>query len=93
MQLHSDGVIHLHQVTTEGGLLLDSWGNMKTRHDLCGIQDKWHKALQKQLYINDALSDSEDRLMGPRGADRESDYQLDGPSDASDYDVDIDGIE
>ncbi|KAF9271263.1 hypothetical protein BGZ74_006285 [Mortierella antarctica] len=49
VQLHGDGVIHLHQDTTEDGLLLDSWTNMKTRHNLQGVRRKWHKALQKRI--------------------------------------------
>ncbi|KAF9272707.1 hypothetical protein BGZ74_005105, partial [Mortierella antarctica] len=93
VQLHSDGVIRLHQVTTEDSLLLDSWTNMKTRHNLRGVRRKWHKALQKRLCIDDTLSDSEDSIMGPGGADSESDDQLDGPSGPSDYYSDIDKIE
>ncbi|KAG0339824.1 hypothetical protein BG005_003376 [Podila minutissima] len=92
VQLHSDGVIHLHQVTTEDGLLLDSWTNLKRRHNLRGVQCKWHKAHQKCICIDDTPSDSEDSIMGPRGADHESDDQLDSPSDPSDYDVDMDEI-
>ncbi|KAF9276740.1 hypothetical protein BGZ74_003547, partial [Mortierella antarctica] len=93
VQLHSDGVINLHQVITEDGLLLDSWTNMKTRHNLQGVRCKWHKALQKQLCIDDTQSDREDNIMGPGGAERESDDQLDGPSGPSDYDGDIGEIE
>ncbi|KAF9272301.1 hypothetical protein BGZ74_005336, partial [Mortierella antarctica] len=92
-QLHNDGVVHLHHVTTEDGLSLDSWTNMKTRHNLRGVRRNWHKALQKRLCIDDTLSDSEDSITGPRGADHESDDQLDGPSGPSDYDGDIDEIE
>ncbi|KAF9314981.1 hypothetical protein BG006_003847, partial [Podila minutissima] len=90
VQLHSNGVVHLHQVTTEDGLSLDSWTNMKTSHNLRGMWCKWRKALQKQLCMNDTLSDSEDSIMGPRGADHESDDQRDSPSGPSDYDGDID---
>ncbi|KAF9320674.1 hypothetical protein BG006_002735, partial [Podila minutissima] len=28
---------------------MDSWTNMKTRHNLQDVQHKWHKALQKRL--------------------------------------------
>ncbi|KAG0335697.1 hypothetical protein BG005_004508, partial [Podila minutissima] len=66
VQLLSDGVIHLHQVTTEDSLSLDSWTNMKTRHNLWGMWRKWHKALQKRLCIDETLSDSEDSIMGSR---------------------------
>ncbi|KAF9319189.1 hypothetical protein BG006_003021, partial [Podila minutissima] len=93
VQLHSDGVIHLHHITTEDGLSLDSWTNMKTKHNLQGVRHKWHKALQKWLCMDDTLSDSGDSIMGAGGADRESDDQLDSPSDPSDYDGDIDEIE
>ncbi|KAF9271010.1 hypothetical protein BGZ74_006627, partial [Mortierella antarctica] len=80
---------------------------MKTRHNLQGmwhklqgmwhkLQGMWHKlhkALQKQLSIDNTLSDSEDSIMGPRGADHESDDQLDSPSGPSDYDGAINKIE
>ncbi|KAG0336659.1 hypothetical protein BG005_004271, partial [Podila minutissima] len=65
VQLHSDGVINLHQVTTEDSFSLDSWTNLQTRHNLWGMWCKWHKALQKWLCIDDTLSDSEDSIMGP----------------------------
>ncbi|KAG0343274.1 hypothetical protein BG005_002521, partial [Podila minutissima] len=93
VQLHSDGFIRLHQVTTEDGLSLDSRTNMKTRHNLWGMQCKWHKALQKQLCNDDTLSDNEDSIMGPGGTYHESDNQLDSLSGPSDYDGDIDEIE
>ncbi|KAF9272782.1 hypothetical protein BGZ74_005072 [Mortierella antarctica] len=73
--------------------VLEPHTNLKTRHNLRGMRRKWHKALLKWLCIDYTLSDSEDSIMCPGGADSESDDQLDGPSGPSDYDGDIDEIE